>query len=78
VAFNYRASCRARSHQEFTSRIHVVAEEADECQGWLEFLAAAGLLESPGVVRLTQEAKELCAIFSASAGTARSRATRRR
>ena len=41
VAFNYRASCRARSHTEFTARMGVVAEEADETQGWLEFIDAA-------------------------------------
>jgi four helix bundle protein len=26
---NYRASCRARSHAEFTAKIGIVAEEAD-------------------------------------------------
>ena len=30
VPMNYRAACRARSHAEFTARISVVAEEADE------------------------------------------------
>jgi four helix bundle protein len=35
VAFNYRSSCRARSHTEFTSKMGVVAEESDESQGWL-------------------------------------------
>jgi hypothetical protein len=30
LAFNYRASCRARSHKEFTAKIGLVAEEADE------------------------------------------------
>ena len=30
VAANYRAACRARSHAEFTARIGLVAEEADE------------------------------------------------
>jgi four helix bundle protein len=30
VAANYRAACRARSRQEFVSRLSVVAEEADE------------------------------------------------
>jgi hypothetical protein len=30
VAFNYRASCRARSHAEFTAKTGLVAEEADE------------------------------------------------
>ena len=30
VPTNYRSACRARSHAEFTARISVVAEEADE------------------------------------------------
>jgi four helix bundle protein len=71
VAFNYRASCRARSHAEFTSKIGVVAEEADESQAWLEFVEAAKLIVSQEVRRLILEATELCAIFSASVGTAR-------
>src|SRR6267142_353978 len=46
LAFNYRASCRARSHAEFTAKTGVVAEEADESQGWLEFIEAAELIAS--------------------------------
>ncbi len=30
VDMNYRAACRARSHAEFTAKIGLVAEEADE------------------------------------------------
>jgi len=71
VAFNYRATCRARSHAEFTSRMGVVAEEADESQGWLEFVEAASLLKSAALTRLIREATELAAIMSAAYGTAR-------
>jgi four helix bundle protein len=71
VAFNYRATCRARSHTEFTARMGVVAEEADESQGWLEFVKDAELLSSDTVSRLTGEATELAAIMSAAYGTAR-------
>jgi four helix bundle protein len=71
VAFNYRASCRARSHAEFTAKIGLVAEEADETQGWLEFIEAAKLIVSSDLPRLIGESRELTAIFSASAGTAR-------
>ena len=72
VAFNYRSTCRSRSHAEFTARIAVVAEEADESFGWLEFIRDANLIASPDVTRLFKEADELTAIFSASLGTARS------
>ena len=71
MAFNYRASCRARSHAEFTAKIGLVAEEADESQGWLEFTDAAKLIVSTELTRLVNESHELAAIFSASSGTAR-------
>jgi len=35
VAANYRAARRARSHAEFTAKIGVVLEEADESEYWL-------------------------------------------
>jgi four helix bundle protein len=80
MAFNYRASCRARSHDEFTAKMGVVAEEADETQGWLEFIEAGELAASPDLPRLLGESRELVAIFSASLGTARytQRRSRRR
>ena len=71
VAFNYRSSCRARSHAEFTARLGIVVEEADESQGWLDFIQASRLIVSAEVGRLHQEATELTAMFSASVGTAR-------
>jgi four helix bundle protein len=71
LAFNYRASCRARSHAEFTAKIGLVAEESDETQGWLEFIQSAELLTGQELERLVEEAAELSAIMSASAGTAR-------
>jgi four helix bundle protein len=71
VAFNYRASCRARSHAEFTAKTGLVAEEADESQGWLEFIEAAELIASAEVGRLLAEATALTKIVSASYGTAR-------
>ena len=68
VAFNYRASCRARSHAEFTAKIGVVAEEVDEAQGWLEFTEAGKLVQGQEVTALLIEASQLAAIFSASVG----------
>jgi four helix bundle protein len=68
---NYRASCRARSHAEFTAKTGLVAEAADETQGWLEFIEAAELITSAEVARLLAEATQLTKIVSASYGTAR-------
>lgn len=78
MAFNYRATCRARSHNEFTARMGVVAEEADESQGWLEFIDAAELIKSAALTRLIREATELAAIASAAYGTARYNQKRKR
>jgi len=49
----------------------VVAEEADESQGWLEFVEAAELLKSSILTALIAEASELAAIMSTAYGTAR-------
>jgi len=74
TAANYRAAGQARSHAEFTSRISVVLEEADECVHWLEFAERTGLAQGAEVSRLTREAKELAAIFGASRRTATQKA----
>jgi four helix bundle protein len=71
TAMNYRSARRARSHAEFTSRIGIVADEADESLGWLEFAARSNLVTTPELSRLIREAGELRNIFAASAGTAR-------
>ena len=66
VGANYRAACRARSRAEFISRIGVVEEEADETLYWLEIITEASVVKSEGVSRLTAEADELVAIFTAT------------
>ena len=71
VGANYRAARRARSHAEFTAKIGVVAEEADESVYWLDVVAAAKLTTSPELPKLQQESRELTAIFSRAVGTAR-------
>ena len=38
VAANYREASRARSPEEFTAKIDLCAQEADETQLWLELL----------------------------------------
>ena len=70
VAANYRAACRARTKREFTARIGVVAEEADETVLWLELLCDAGVLPSSRLQPWLKEARELTAIFTASHNTA--------
>lgn len=71
VGANYRAACRARSHREFTAKIGVVEEEADESLYWLEILVETGLTDESRLKNLIQEANELTAIFTATHHTAR-------
>jgi four helix bundle protein len=73
VAANYRAVCRARSHAEFTAKLCIVLEEADEAQFWLEFLRDCSLADSGELTALIEEAGELVAIFTAARRTAKSR-----
>ena len=63
---NYRASCRARSPDEFIAKIGVAAEEADESKGWLQLLVASDLARIEDARDLIQESDELTAIFVAS------------
>ena len=66
VAANYRAACRARSRAEFLAKLGTVVEEADETLLWLELLADAKAVPSSVLAELTNEARQLLAIFAAS------------
>lgn len=68
---NYGAACVARSHADFTSKIGIAFEEADESLRWLRLLRAAGLLHGDRLDGLTAEAGELRAILSAAHLTAK-------
>ena len=71
VAANYRATCRARTHAEFVSKMSVVLEEADESSFWLELLADAGTVAPAKLLVLRDEADQLVRIFASSISTAR-------
>ncbi len=70
VGANYRAACRARSRADFSSKMGVVLEEADETVFWLELLTDVGAVRSERLSELLAEANELVAIFAASRITA--------
>jgi four helix bundle protein len=78
MASNYRAAGRGRSHAEFTAKIGVVLEEADEVEGCLERLRGRGKVDETRRRRLLSESLELVKIFSASAATARRNAEERK
>src|ERR1035441_10205796 len=63
VAANYREASRARSRNEFVSKIEQCAQEADETQLWLELLRDDCGISLPEISALWREADELIAIF---------------
>ena len=75
---NYGSACVARSHADFTSKVGIAYEEADESRRWLRFLKNANLANDDDIAPLLAESLELRAILSASHLTAkRNRHTRR-
>ncbi len=66
VGANYRSACRGRSRAEFAAKLGIVEEEADESAFWIEIIIEAGLMETPLVQPLLDEAEELVAIMVAS------------
>lgn len=66
VGANYRAACRARSRAEFTARLGVVEEEADESGYRLEMIIEGELMKARIVKPLLTEANELVAIMTSS------------
>src|SRR5215831_14385299 len=70
TAANYRAACRARSHRDFTYKLGITVEEADESLFGLTFIGESGLDGSSEQRDLLAEASELLAISTKSAKTA--------
>ena len=63
VAANYREASRARSADEFTAKIDLCAQEADETQLWLELLQDHCAISSALIKPLWKESNELISIF---------------
>jgi len=70
VAANYRAARKARSKNEFISKLNIVQEEADESHFWLDIVIQGEFLPAAKVEPLLQEANELTAIFTSALKTA--------
>src|SRR5215471_9263038 len=64
VAANYRAAGRGRSRAEFTAKLGVVIEEAEETVLWLELLSESGIVTSSRLRDLLDEANQLLALFA--------------
>ena len=72
VGANYRAACRSKSKNDFSYKINIVLEEADETCFWLELLEEAELVDPKIIKPIWKEANELTAIFSKALITAKS------
>lgn len=71
VAANYRAARRARSKNEFNSKLSIVVEEADESVFGMEMLIDAGIVKKELSVDLIPEGIEILKIMSRSRKTAK-------
>lgn len=65
VAANYREACRAKSRNDFISKINTCLQEADETGLWLELLKEECGITSDLCSALLRETNELIAIMVA-------------
>lgn len=73
MAANYRAAIKARSVKEFTAKLGVVIEEADESWFWFDLLTELNPTISD-ITILKSEAYQLTAIFTSSVKTLKRKA----
>lgn len=74
IGANYRAACRAKSDRDFLNKLKICEEESDECLYWLDHIGHFELIKPASRLQpLYQEAREVCAIITASAKTAKAR-----
>ena len=64
VAAQVREASRARSDEEFISKLGGALQEADESALWLELLVEECDIDAPQTSPLLQETSELIAIFT--------------
>ena len=63
VAANYRAACRGRSNAEFSSKISISLEEADESLFWLEMIEGCGIDNSSTLKELQNESNAIIGVL---------------
>lgn len=64
VGANYRAACRARSQNEFSSKLSIVIEEVDESLFWMELLIESQIIEKEKLIIVMNEATEILKVVS--------------
>jgi four helix bundle protein len=77
VAANYREASRARSNEEFVSKIDLCCQEADETQLWLELLRDECGINPSLTNPVWSEADELIRIFVTMSKNTKSRLKKR-
>lgn len=65
---NYRAARKGRSRKEFTAKLGIASEEADESVDWLQYVRDGRIKHDPA---LLQEATELAKIMAKAYRTAK-------
>lgn len=74
VGANYCAAGRAKSDRDFLNKIKTCEEESDECLYRLDHIEHFELIKPVSRLEpLYQEAREICAMITASAKTVRAR-----
>lgn len=63
VAANYREASRARSDNEFVSKLGIVEQELDETLMWLELLVESGIADATRMEDLVSETDQLIRII---------------
>jgi four helix bundle protein len=64
VGANYREASRARSKNEFISKIGDSLKEIEETEYWLELLVDSGCVQPQKMASLLDETRQLIAIFT--------------
>jgi four helix bundle protein len=64
VGANYRAVCRARSQNEFSAKLSITIEEADETLFWMEILIESGIYTEAKMKEVMDELTEIIKVLS--------------
>lgn len=75
VGANYREGYRARSPQEFISKLGICLQELEETIYWIELLEEGRLVPSEKLTDVKKEADELIAIFVSSVKTMKAKSS---
>jgi four helix bundle protein len=72
VGANYRSACRAKSRADFSNKLKIVEEEADESLYWMELLSESQIVKPSRLANLYADTNEILSIVTAAMRTMRS------